>query len=284
MASYNKLAALMGEHQEMATFRRFQRLNAKSILYMQAEILHLERELDMIELEDKVSADKNRALLHESVFNLKESSGYPHDVQWSKVLEVRKKLEAYNKALVLFSRVQGLPSPCGRDLKTLQEWLDRPEGGDFFLQGREADTWNDENDILTLSRHEAERDTVTGFFNDLVIPWYHRLSTRWNKGAETRDANGVWHYHYNSMIAAVNTISTCLSSLLPSTSIFILYFLQSPVARLTAITVFTTIFSSTLFMITKARRIDVFAATTALVPTLSLTLRTLTDFVGLHTQ
>ncbi|KAL8723949.1 MAG: hypothetical protein Q9181_007063, partial [Wetmoreana brouardii] len=263
MASYNKLAALMGQHQEMATFRRFQRLNAKSLLYMQAEILHLEQELDMIELEDKCSADKDRALLHVSVFNLKESSGYPHDVQWSKVLEVRKKLEAYNKALVLFSRVQGLPSPCGRDLKTLQEWLDRPEGGDFFLHGREAETWNDENDFLTLPRHKVERDSLTGFVNDLVIPCYHRLSTRWNKGTVSRDPNGIWHYPYDTMTAAVNTISTCLSSLLPSTSIFVLYFLQSPVARLAAITVFTTIFSSTLFMITKARRIDVFAATTA---------------------
>ncbi|KAL8684429.1 MAG: hypothetical protein Q9218_008301, partial [Villophora microphyllina] len=95
MSNYNKLAALMGEHQEMATFRRFQRINAKSLLYMQAEILHLEQELSMIELEDKSSADKNRASLHESVFNLKESSDHPHNIQWSKVLELRERLEAY---------------------------------------------------------------------------------------------------------------------------------------------------------------------------------------------
>ena len=88
---------------------------------------------------------------------------------------------AQDKALVLYSRVQKLPDPGSRDLHTLQEWLDRPEGGDFFLQGREADTWNDEDDVLTLSRRQADRDSVTGIVNDLIIPWYHCLRCRWNK-------------------------------------------------------------------------------------------------------
>ncbi|KAI4128688.1 MAG: hypothetical protein LQ338_002635, partial [Usnochroma carphineum] len=95
MASYNKLAALMGEHQELATFRRFQRLNVKSLLYMQAEILHLESELEIIEFDDQTSGDKFRASLNVSVFNLKESSGLPHGVQWAKVLEIQEKLQAY---------------------------------------------------------------------------------------------------------------------------------------------------------------------------------------------
>lgn len=88
---------------------------------------------------------------------------------------------AQDKALVLYSRVQKLPDPGSRDLHTLQEWLDRPEGGDFFLQGREADTWNDEDDVLTLSRRQADRDSITGMVNDLIIPWYHCLRSRWNK-------------------------------------------------------------------------------------------------------
>ena len=67
------------------------------------------------------------------------------------------------------------------------------------------------------------------------------------------------------MICIVNVLNTILSSLLPSTSIFILYFLAKPVARLCVIMVFTTLFSIVLSAATKARRIDVFAATTALV-------------------
>ncbi|KAI4221217.1 MAG: hypothetical protein L6R40_008646 [Gallowayella cf. fulva] len=197
MANYNKLATLMGDHQEMATFRRFKRLNAKSLLYMQAEIVHLESELGNIESEDKWSEDKPRSSLHESVFNLQGSHGTPSDVQWKKVLDIREKLKQYSKlgnlssstdtnqgqdkALLLSSRVQALPKPCARDLHTLQEWLERPEGGDFFLQGREADTWKDDHDVLTLSPRQAERDYLTGLVNDMVIPWYHCFCGRWSK-------------------------------------------------------------------------------------------------------
>lgn len=67
------------------------------------------------------------------------------------------------------------------------------------------------------------------------------------------------------MRAAVNAISTLLSSLLPSVSISLLYFVENPVARLAAIMVFTTVFSTVLSTFTKARRIDVSAATTALI-------------------
>lgn len=197
MASYNRLATLIGEHQELAIFRRFQTLNAKSLLYMQAEILHLENELKSIERHDESSKDVRRASLHNSVFNLKESSGSDYQLQWNKVMEIREKLERYSrlspltiatsihsildKALVLFSQVHALPTPSLRDLRTFQDWLDRPEGGDFFLRGREAETWDHERDILTLSRHQAERDSVTGFINDVIIPWYHDLRCRWSQ-------------------------------------------------------------------------------------------------------
>ncbi|KAL8657649.1 MAG: hypothetical protein Q9226_001711 [Calogaya cf. arnoldii] len=180
MANYNKLATLMGEHQELATFRRFQRLNVKSLLGMQAELLHLESELAEIEKEDQRSEDKPRSLLHESAFNLKASCGSAHDTQWRKVLEVREKLEQYT--LLLFSRVQTLPDPPIRDVHTLQEWLDRPEGGDFFLQGREADTWNDERDVLTLSRRQADRDSITGLINDMIIPCSAQTNMPISKG------------------------------------------------------------------------------------------------------
>ncbi|KAL8755121.1 MAG: hypothetical protein Q9184_004894 [Pyrenodesmia sp. 2 TL-2023] len=249
---------------------------------MQAEILHLENELKNIELEDSRSKEMSRSMLHASLFNLKRSSDGCHDTQWRKVLEIREKLKCYNNALVLFSHVQGLPVPCMRDIKTLQEWLDRPEGGDFFLQGREADTWNDQDDVLTLSRSQADRDWLTGFLNDFVVPWYHLYSSRWSKVCplisdlirqtpsntvrkcpRSGESNGVWHYRYEPLVALVNGISTLLSSLLPSASIFTLYFLQRPIARLAAIMVFSTLFSLTLSVMTKARRVDVFAATTA---------------------
>lgn len=78
-----------------------------------------------------------------------------------------------------------------------------------------------------------------------------------------RDSNGVWHYEDAAFVAMVNTISTVLSSLLPTTSILILYMVQRPGARLAIIMGFTALFSLILTTLAKARRIDIFAATTA---------------------
>lgn len=105
MANYNRVAALMGDHQEMAAFRRFRRLNMKSLLGMQAEILHLESEVASIEREDERSEIKGCSSLHESAFNLKASGGTSHDLQWRKVLEVRERLEQYSKSGTPSSRV-----------------------------------------------------------------------------------------------------------------------------------------------------------------------------------
>ena len=45
MSGYEKVAGLMTKHSEVATFQRFDFLNTLNILYLQAELVHLEREL-----------------------------------------------------------------------------------------------------------------------------------------------------------------------------------------------------------------------------------------------
>lgn len=65
------------------------------------------------------------------------------------------------------------------------------------------------------------------------------------------------------MVALVKGVSTLLSSLSPGTPIFTLYFLLEPITRLAAVMGFTMLFSLTLFVMTKVRTVDIFAATTA---------------------
>ena len=96
MGDYSKLAALIGDHREMALFRRFAALNAKSLLYMQSELVHLEAELSNIGLEDTYSGDSQKELFRISLFDLKESTGTKKDLQWRKVLEIRDKIKEYS--------------------------------------------------------------------------------------------------------------------------------------------------------------------------------------------
>lgn len=97
MGDYTRLAALIGAHQELALFRQFGFLNAKNLLYMQSELVHLEGELASIVLEDNCSGDGDKALFQTSLFDLKESSGTEKDLQWRKVMEIREKLKEYSK-------------------------------------------------------------------------------------------------------------------------------------------------------------------------------------------
>lgn len=103
MGDYDSLTALIGTYEELSMFRRFAKLNAKSLVYMQVELAHLEAELAGIELEDKASKDPNRSSFHVSIFNLKESLGTKNDLQWQKVLAIREKLRLYS-SFCLISR------------------------------------------------------------------------------------------------------------------------------------------------------------------------------------
>ena len=101
MGDYSKLAALIGTHHELGLFRRFATLNTQNILYLQAELVHLEGELARIVLENRCSSSEKKASFQVSLFDLKASSGTDDDTQWQKVLEIRAKLKEYSKHLYL---------------------------------------------------------------------------------------------------------------------------------------------------------------------------------------
>jgi hypothetical protein len=97
---YDKLSVLAGRHHEMAILRRFSPLGAKNLLYRQAELVHLEAQLQGIIHEDKASNDAEKTNYHCSVLELMESLEKPgKDHQWRKVLEIREKLEQYCQSL-----------------------------------------------------------------------------------------------------------------------------------------------------------------------------------------
>ncbi|KAL8799166.1 MAG: hypothetical protein Q9182_006103 [Xanthomendoza sp. 2 TL-2023] len=95
MGDYTKLASMMATHSEVAILRRFDALNLKRLLYMQAELVHLEVGLRKIEEENKNSTDPAEASFAYSVFDLKESVYTDKGRQWKKFQEVQEKVQAY---------------------------------------------------------------------------------------------------------------------------------------------------------------------------------------------
>jgi hypothetical protein len=108
---YADIAKLMCKRPEVAIFRRFAFLNTKNLLYLQAELIHLEIELNyQIKLDKtKEAAEIERHKNQEAV-----ESELPHEIlspdrdwedltkakrQWKKFGEIREKLKEYSKSI-----------------------------------------------------------------------------------------------------------------------------------------------------------------------------------------
>ncbi|KAF2029412.1 hypothetical protein EK21DRAFT_112967 [Setomelanomma holmii] len=92
---YPGLAKLIGPNVDhgLGIFRQFAEFNARNLLYMQAELLCLQKELALLTYTDHNGPDPKPNTFAHSVWNMRETPTCP---QWAKVLEIREKLRAYN--------------------------------------------------------------------------------------------------------------------------------------------------------------------------------------------
>jgi hypothetical protein len=101
MEGYAKVASLMGMHPEFGILRRFQALNMQNLLYLQAEITHLEAELHSIAKED-IASGKMPGHTHDW-WTLSQGHEFGDAKQWQMALEIREKLEKYSTHQMLAS-------------------------------------------------------------------------------------------------------------------------------------------------------------------------------------
>ncbi len=107
MEGYSKLAKLQSTYPQLSIYRRFSYLNARNLLYLQAELVDLEDRLDKQTLLDIKSEDESKRKFSRNWFELstntaKEGEGCPVDIdvpnpQWHIMLLARDKLKEYSK-------------------------------------------------------------------------------------------------------------------------------------------------------------------------------------------
>ncbi|KAK2769441.1 hypothetical protein FQN52_005029 [Onygenales sp. PD_12] len=264
MAGYDELAKFITADPGLSIYRRFSYLNTKNILYLQAELVNLEAQLERIIREDIQSQEPNRELFPYSLWHLKWFGQDPKSrdsLQWTKVLEIRKTLKEYNNAIFQQSQLMKLEGPSSNNLSVLRDWLIRPEGGNLFLKSWEFDTWKYDNDLMCLGGLQNGTDSLTRWIYERVIPWFH---DHWGHSHKQPDPEGgVYIYDDKKILMATNIASAILSSLLPALSILILYLIKNPFAKLGAMIGFTVAFAIVIAIVVKARRVETFAAATA---------------------
>ena len=99
----------MGEFPEVAIFQRFGALNAQNMLYLKAELKHLEDKLRKYAKDDEASAHVDRSVYSRDWYTLKESCNELADEgnngrQWQTILEIRKVLREYSIEIILVNK------------------------------------------------------------------------------------------------------------------------------------------------------------------------------------
>ena len=124
----------------------------------------------------------------------------------------------------------------------------------MLLQGRKVNPWQKHNfpDLVCLSENTHDSDVFTRMWRNGLVPFYHR-----HVGRHIRDPvggadwNGIHSYSDASIATFCKVLGTVLAALLPTMSIFALYFVKTPLIRLVMIMAFTATFTTTLAIFTK---------------------------------
>jgi len=161
--------------------------------------------------------------------------------------------------------LSGLRGPNSYDLDFLRSWLERPNMGDFPLRGPDQDAWSAPNtyDLLALQRRENS-DPFYRWLSNSFIPFFHNLvGKRFRKPLPEDPESEICQYSEAHLSTAISILGTILASILPISSIVVLYFVQNTLVRLGLSVAFTALFSFCLALVTRARRIEIFAACSA---------------------
>ncbi|CAG8982639.1 hypothetical protein HYALB_00006034 [Hymenoscyphus albidus] len=220
---YPKLACHMGSCPNSSIFRRFGSLNSKNLLYLQAELVHLEEKLQALEEVDSISPVGNSSDYSGDWYWLENSIDENNGQQLETVLKIREKLKEYNNAVIRQAVLLGFSPPRAHDLQTLRDWIQRPQMGNYPLIGTNRNTWgsldsliNPQTDLITLAT-PTHNDIFTHWFFEKLIPLIHRLP--WTRAKETDLEAGIVIYRDENIQRYTAFLSTIVASLLPTVAI-----------------------------------------------------------------
>ncbi|KAI1772806.1 hypothetical protein F4818DRAFT_443690 [Hypoxylon cercidicola] len=273
---YSKIALFMQDHPEDAIVRRFSALNLQNILYLQAEVINLQRDIDKLEADNNSSVEEDRRDFALDWYTLAHMHNTPESgEQWEKWVQLRKVLKKYNDAIIQYCQLSKLPAPDPHELQKLQSWMREPRLGGVYLLGRDHDVWSQGKDLMALAS-PPHTNRFSKFVANKALPLYHRLRhstiigrirdvllrSHGPASSPSTDA-GIATYDDARLISASEFICTVIASLLPVLSIMVLYSVKEAGYRLVLVGVFSALFSSALWFMNDGELVEVFGATSA---------------------
>jgi hypothetical protein len=97
MEGYPQIVHLMDQHEELAILRKFNNMSLQNLLYMQAELMHLEEKYEIISA--KGGECPSRPFKSRDWWSLTQPDNEGKTEQWDTVLEIRQALGNYREYL-----------------------------------------------------------------------------------------------------------------------------------------------------------------------------------------
>ncbi|OJJ61040.1 hypothetical protein ASPSYDRAFT_29548 [Aspergillus sydowii CBS 593.65] len=238
---------------EAFIYRRFNELSARNILYLQCELLDLEKKLNELDKKDVTSDDmdlKDVARTWETFIQRFEEGNSEAVVRMELITKLRAKIKEYHETLLLQGKVSNLKHPNKRALEAYRYWFNKP----YPALGGVAKTALDNEDDLVALNTPPEKDHLSR-----LLRWY------WPAKEEiSRDGlHRIGRFNEASISTAVAIVNILVASFLLIGSIVGLYFATNDALKLALIAAFTALFALSIGLMTNARRAEIFAATAA---------------------
>ncbi|KAF1967562.1 hypothetical protein BU23DRAFT_542456 [Bimuria novae-zelandiae CBS 107.79] len=262
---YPQFASKIELRPEFAIFRRFGGLNAENLLYLQAELSMLEEDLQLQQKIDSESNHERRSKYALNWYQLSRSRSHGDTTQLDLVFRIRDTLKQYNDALIQQAQILRYPPPSQKDLGYVQNFLDVDLK--YALSGADAEIWgcpsrrtNYSPDLITLCPRPKE-DPFSNWAVEKTIVWLLRCGCA--RFMKPSPLHGVIGYEDTKVLKITYWMTSIVASLIPISSIVILYTVHSMPARLGIIAGFNVLISICLSGLTSAKRAEVFAVTAA---------------------
>ncbi|KAL8650993.1 MAG: hypothetical protein Q9210_003499 [Variospora velana] len=260
LPGFPSFADFIAADADAAIYRKYERLSARNLLYLQSALHELEGKLEELDAEDVKERESHD---QEAQKRARKWHHYARDdnvrAREHRQLqeEIEVKLKAYHKALILENQVLKLSAPTPRVLKAFKRWFQsnpRP-----VLWGRDKDLFREERDLVALAPVETDRLNI---FLQTYFGWFLRE----RREKRTRDeGDDVFYFPARRIQRAGALISILLSAVLLLGAIICLVKVErrNTDLRVGLIILFTCLFAAVVGLLTNARRPEIFASTAA---------------------
>lgn len=271
LRGFPDFSAYVASDPDLEIYRRFNRLSARNILYLQSELLSLEAQLERFDAEDETrikqasnigekmdiwqpNMDWDTFVRRARAGTLPEATvnDKSQDDKYRCLQNLRRVLAEYQDAIIRQSTCLSLPNPGEKPLRAFSDWISREEP----LLGQSQRLIDDSRDLFGIAP-DGDSDRLSRLLKNNFSYFFQE------KRGHPASWGEMYYFRERAVARLVTVVSVLLASILLVGSIVALYHERRPGVRLGILGAFTVAFAASVGLMTNAKRSEVFGTTAA---------------------